>query len=295
MATEHRAVLDPIAHLERQGVAATLLSPQPDGRIDLEQLREAIQPETVLASVMFANNEIGVRQPVGEIGAICRERDAVFHCDAAQALGKVPISVNDGNIDLLSVTAHKIYGPKGIGALYVRRSGRRVGLTAQIDGGGHEAGYRSGTLNVPAIVGFGMACWICAGEMAAEAARIRMLRDRLLTQLQNGLEGVQVNGSLEHRLAGNLNLTFEAVDAAALLMSLPDVALSTGSACSSATPEPSYVLRALGLSPEAARGSVRFGLGRFNTEEEIDFAAGRIVQTVRRLREHSPATGRGFA
>lgn len=289
LATEHRAVLDPIAHLERQGVAATILAPPPDGRIDPDQLGEAIRPDTALVSVMFANNEIGIIQPMAEIGAICQERGVVFHCDAAQALGKVPISVNDCNIGLMSLTAHKIYGPKGIGALYVRRSGRRIALTAQIDGGGHESGYRSGTLNVPAIVGFGAASGICSDEMVADETRIRILRDRLLSNLQSGLDGVRVNGSLEHRLAGNLNVTFESVDAAALLMSLPDVALSTGSACSSATPEPSHVLRALGLSPEAARGAVRFGLGRFNTEEEIDFAAGRIVQTVRRLREHSPA------
>jgi len=289
VATEHRAVLDSLAHLERQGVAVTLLAPQPDGCIDLEQLRAALRPDTALVSVMFANNEIGVVQPVREIGAICRESGMVFHSDAAQAAGKIKIQVKDQNIDLMSYTAHKIYGPKGVGALYVRRNRPRIDLTAQIDGGGHESGYRSGTLNVPAIVGFGAACQICAEEMESEAARISRLRDKFLAKLQRELEATAVNGSLEHRLPGNLNITFESVDASALLMSLPDVALSTGSACSSAVAEPSHVLRALGLSAEAARASVRFGLGRFNDEEEVDFAAGRVIESVRRLRELSPA------
>lgn len=289
VATEHRAVLDSLAHLARQGVAVTLLAPQPDGCIDLEQLRAALRPDTALVSVMFANNEIGVVQPVRGIGAICRESGTVFHSDAAQGAGKVQIEVKDQNIDLMSFTAHKIYGPKGVGALYIRRSRPRIDLTAQIDGGGHESGYRSGTLNVPAIVGFGAACQICAEEMESEAARISRLRDELLAKLQRELEATAVNGSLEYRLPGNLNMTFESVDAAALLMSLPDVALSTGSACSSAVAEPSHVLRALGLSAEAARASVRFGLGRFNDEEEVDFAAGRIIESVRRLRELSPA------
>jgi cysteine desulfurase len=290
VATEHRSVLDPVRHLERHGVAATFLAPQPDGRIDLERLREAIRPETVLVSVMAANNEIGVLQPVGAIGAICRERGILFHCDAAQAAGKIPIQVEDQNIDLMSLTAHKIYGPKGLGALYIRRRPPRPLVVAQIDGGGHESGFRSGTLNVPAIVGFGTACRICGEEMTAEAERIRGLRDRLLEKLRGPLAGVTVNGCLGNRLAGNLNLSFEGVDAAALLMSLPDVALSTGSACSSAAPEPSHVLRALGLGADAARASVRFGVGRFNTEEEIDFAAGRVVEAVKKLRESSPAS-----
>lgn len=291
METEHRAVLDPVAHLGRQGAAATILQSQPDGRLDLEQLRAAIRPETVVVTVMYANNEIGVVQPVREIGAICRERGVVFHCDAAQAVGKGNFQVGDQNIDLMSFTAHKLYGPKGIGALYIRRHSQ-IRLTAQMDGGGHELGYRSGTLNVPAIVGFGAACAICAEESEAEARRIRILRDTLLRKLQEALDGVAVNGSIEHRLAGNLNLTFADVDASALLMSLPDVAVSTGSACSSAVPAPSHVLLALGLSPEGARGSVRFGLGRFNTEEEIDFATGRIIESVRKLRRSRPIAAR---
>ena len=290
MATEHRSILDPLRHLETQGVAATFLPAQPDGRLDLDCLRDAIGPETVLVSVMFANNEIGVLQPVAEIGALCRQRGVVFHCDAAQAVGKVPIQVNDHNIDLMSLTAHKIYGPKGIGVLYIRRRPPRPPLVAQMDGGGHESGYRSGTLNVPAIVGFGAACRLCAAEIADEAVRVGRLRDRLQSQLESELDGVTVNGSREHRLTGNLNVSFAAVDAAALLMSLPDVALSTGSACSSAVPEPSHVLRALGLTPEAARGSVRFGVGRFNTGEEVDFAAERVIEAVKKLRRESPAT-----
>jgi cysteine desulfurase len=291
MATEHRAVLDPIAHLTRQGAATTILQPQSDGCLDLDELRAAIRPETVIVSIMYANNEIGVLQPVREIGAVCREREVVFHCDAAQAAGKENFQVEDHNIDLMSFTAHKLYGPKGIGALYIGKRSRQ-GLVAQMDGGGHESGYRSGTLNVPAIIGFGAACAISAEQSEAEGRRIGMLRDRLLQKLQSALNGVAVNGSIEHRLAGNLNVTFGGVDASALLTSLPDVAVSTGSACSSAVPAPSYVLRALGLSAEAARGSVRFGLGRFNTQEEIDFAAERMIETVRKLREHSPMTAR---
>lgn len=292
MTTEHPAVLDPIRHLDGAGAAATRLAPLPDGRLDLDRLREAIRPDTVLVSVMFANNEIGVIQPVEEIGALCRERHVVFHCDAAQALGKAQIHVEDQNIDVMSLTAHKLYGPKGIGALYIRRR-PPLPLVAQMDGGGHESGYRSGTLNVAGIVGFGAACQIAAEEMDAEAVRIGALRDRLLFKLRSELEGVAINGSLQHRLPGNLNVSLASIDAPALLMSLPEVALSTGSACSSATPGPSHVLQALGLSPEAARGSVRFGLGRFNTEEEIDFAAARVVDAVRRLRAQAPVTSAG--
>jgi cysteine desulfurase len=283
MATEHRAVLDPV---QRTGCAATVLAPCADGRLSLDELREAIRPDTGLVSIMFANNEIGTVQPVAEIGALCRERGIPFHCDAAQAFGKLPLDVEAAGIDLLSVSAHKMYGPKGAGALYVRRG---VRLTAQMDGGGHEFGMRSGTLNVPAIVGFGEACAIAAVDMADEAARLSALRDRLLAALRSALDGIRVNGTLEHRLPGNLNLAFDGVDAASLLMSIPDIAASTGSACSSATAEPSHVLRALGLSEEAARSSVRFGLGRFNTEEEIDYAAGRVVEAVKRLRALAPA------
>jgi cysteine desulfurase len=286
LATEHKAVLDPVRHLERFGSTATVLPPRADGLIDLDRLRAAIRPETLLVSVMYANNEIGAIQPVREIGAICREKGVLFHCDAAQAFGKVPIDVNADHIDLMSVSAHKMYGPKGVGALYVRR--RNVQLSAQMAGGGHESGLRSGTLNVPAIVGFGEACALCAAEMAEESARVSGLRNRLLRQLHQSLEAVTVNGSLESRLAGNLNVSFAGVNAETLLMNLPEVALSTGSACSSAVAEPSHVLRALGMSEETARSSVRFGLGRFNTEEEIDFVAGRVIESVRRLRAFTP-------
>jgi cysteine desulfurase len=288
MATEHPAVLDPIRHLERFGCRATILQPNRDGLLDLDRLREAIRPETLLVSVMYANNEIGVIQPVREIGALCREKGVLFHCDAAQAFGKTPLDVNADYVDLMSVSAHKMYGPKGVGALYVRRRNPRVQLAAQMDGGGHEAGYRSGTLNVPAIAGFGEACALCAREMAEEGARLQALRDRLLRQLQSGLEAVAVNGSLEHRLPGNLNVSFAGVNAETLLMSLPEVALSTGSACSSAIAQPSHVLRALGLGDELAHSSVRFGLGRFNTAEEIDSVARRVIESVNRLRAFTP-------
>lgn len=288
VATEHRAVLDPARHLERYGAQVTILRPEADGRVDVGQLREALRPETVLVSVMAANNEIGVCQPVGAIGALCRGSGVLFHCDAAQGAGKISIQAKDQNIDLMSLTAHKICGPKGIGALFVRR-GAPVRPTAQIDGGGHESGYRSGTLNVPAIVGFGAACRIAMAEMETEAARVGQLRNRLQGRLLAELEGVRVNGSQEYRLAGNLNLSFQLVDAAALLTMLPDLALSTGSACSSANPEPSHVLKELGLSDKEARSSVRFGLGRFTTEEEVEFAAGRVIEAVRKLRAQSPA------
>lgn len=286
MATEHQAVLDPVRHLERFGCAATVLPPRPDGLLDLDRLRDAIRPETLLVSVMYANNETGVIQPIREIGALCRETGVLFHCDAAQAFGKTPIDVTAGQIDLMSVSAHKMYGPKGVGALYVRR--RKVHLAAQMDGGGHESGFRSGTLNVPGIVGFGEACALCAGEMAEESVRLGALRDRLRQQLEDGLEAVTVNGSLEHRLPGNLNVSFAGVNAETLLMSLPEVALSTGSACSSAVAEPSHVLRALGIGEDLAHSSVRFGLGRSNTAEEIDFVAQRVIESVKRLRAFTP-------
>jgi len=288
MSTEHKAVLDPAKRLERMGFGVTVLPPRRDGLIDLDELRNAIQPDSVLVSVMYANNEIGVIQPVREIGAICHERGALFHCDAAQAFGKIPIRVVEDHIDLMSVSAHKMYGPKGVGALYVRRRNPRVQLAIQMDGGGHESGMRSGTLNVPGIVGFGEACAICGREMADEAVRLRALRDRLLAQLESSLDRVYVNGSLEHRLAGNLNMSFAQVDGESVLMSLPDVALSTGSACTSATVEPSHVLRALGVSEELAHSSLRFGLGRFNTEQEVDYVAHRVIESVRRLRELTP-------
>jgi len=287
VATEHRAVLDPVRRLERTGAEVAVLPVRPDGLLDLDSLRRAIRPETVLVSVMCANNETGVIQPVCEIGAICRENRVLFHTDAAQGFGKVPLRVAEAGIDLMSVTAHKMYGPKGAGALYIRRG---VAVAPQIDGGGHERGFRSGTLNVPAIVGFGEAAAICSIEMAGEAARTRTLRDRLLARIQTGLEGVLVNGSMEHRLPGNLNLRFAEVNADALLTTLPDIALSTGSACSSASPEPSHVLRALGLNEAQARSSVRFGLGR-TTEEEVDYVADRVIDAVRVLRKAAPAAG----
>ena len=289
MATEHKAVLDPVKRLERMGFRVSVLAPQRDGLIDVDELRHAIQPDTVLVSVMYANNEIGVIQPVREIGALCHQRGVLFHCDAAQAFGKIPIHVVEDYIDLMSVSAHKMYGPKGAGALYVRRRNPRVQLAIQMDGGGHEFGMRSGTLNVPGIVGFGEACAICGREMADESARLRGLRDRLRTQLESALDRVYVNGSLEHRLPGNLNMSFAGVDGESLLMSLPDVALSTGSACTSATVEPSHVLRALGVSEDLAHSSLRFGLGRFNTEEEVEYVGRRVIEAVRRLRELTPA------
>jgi cysteine desulfurase len=284
LATEHRAVLDPLLHLQKSGAEVTILTPRADGLIDLDQLRSTIRPETLLVSVMYANNEIGVIQPIREIAGICRERDVLFHTDAAQAFGKLPIRITDSDIDLLSLTAHKIYGPKGVGALYVRRS---VEMAPQMDGGGHEWGVRSGTLNVPGIVGFGEAAAICSAEMDSEAERTASLRCRLLGKIQSELDGVRVNGALVPRLPGNLNLAFEGDDAAALLTALPDIALSTGSACSSASPEPSHVLRALGLSSPQARSSVRFSLGRFTTEEEVDYVARRVVETVRQMRSSS--------
>lgn len=289
MATEHKSVLDPMSHLARAGVRVTALKPRPDGLIDLDALSEAIEPDTALVSVMYANNEIGVIQPVREVAAICRERGVAFHCDAAQAFGKIPFDAL-AEADLISVSAHKMYGPKGIGALIVRR-GTGLQLAAQMDGGGHEFGMRSGTLNVPAIVGFGEASAICSVEMQEEAERVARLRAHLIERLEADVGPIVVNGSMERRLPGNLNVAFPGVSADSLLTSLPDLAVSTGSACSSATAEPSHVLRALGLSDEIARASVRFGLGRYTTEEEIDYAAQRVADAVSALRELSPVSG----
>jgi len=286
VSTEHRAVLDPARSLARGGMRLTVLDPEPDGRLNLEKLRAAIRPETVLVSVMYANNEIGVIQPIRQIAALCHEMGTLFHSDSAQAFGKVPIDVDAEGIDLMSVSAHKMYGPKGVGALYVRRP--KVRLAPQLEGGGQEFGIRSGTLNVPAIVGFGSAAALAADEMAVEAGHDRALRDRLLSRLHAGLDGVTVNGSLAHRLPGNLNVSFAGVDSESLLMSLTDIACSTGSACSTASVEPSHVLRAIGLGQSQARSSVRFGIGRFNTEDEMDYAANRIVEAVRKLRQLSP-------
>ena len=286
--TEHKAVLDPCKHLERSGWSVTYLPVARDGLLNLDQLSQAITEQTVLVSVMSANNEIGVIQPIAEIGAICAERGVLFHSDAVQAAGKIPVEVQRDGIHLMSLSAHKIYGPKGVGALYVRRRNPRVQVTAQIDGGGHERGIRSGTLAVPQIVGFGEACAIAQREMAADSERLGGLRDRLRAKLEAELDDLHVNGSMEHRLPNNLNMSFRGVDSESLLIGLHDVALSSGSACSSATIEPSHVLRALGIGEELARGAIRFGLGRFNTAEEVDYVSGRIVELVRKLRQLAP-------
>ncbi len=287
-ATEHKAVLDTCKRLEASGCEVTYLPVHPDGLIDLDDLRGAITPKTILISIMYANNEIGVIQPIEAIGKIAKEKKVLFHVDAAQAAGKIPIDVQKAGIDLLSISAHKIYGPKGVGALYVRRKDPRVDLSAMIDGGGHERGMRSGTLNVPGIVGLGRACELSQKEMAEESERLRRLRDKLKDAITNGLEGTSINGSMDHRLPGNLNLSFSGVEGDALLMGINDVAVSSGSACTSATLEPSYVLRALGVLEDLAHSSIRFGIGRFNTDEEIEYAAARVIETVKRLRELSP-------
>jgi cysteine desulfurase len=287
-ATEHKAVLDTCKKLEKHGYRVTYLSLKPDGLIDLDQLRDSITDKTILVSVMYANNEIGVIQPVAEIGKICHERGVLFHTDGVQAFGKVPVNVIKDNIDLMSITAHKIYGPKGVGALYVRRRNPRVQLTAQMDGGGHERGMRSGTLNTAGIVGFGEAAAIAQREMADESKRMAFLRDKLKDKLLSELDEVFINGTLEHRLPNNLNISFAYVEGESLLMGINDIAVSSGSACTSATLEPSYVLKALGVGDDLAHTSIRFGLGRFNTEEEVDYVAVRVIETVRKLRELSP-------
>jgi cysteine desulfurase len=284
--SEHKAVLDSCKHLEKYGYRVTYLPVGSDGRIDLEQLKNSFTDQTILVSIMAANNETGVLQPIEEIGKLCRERGILFHSDAVQALGKVPLDVSKANLDLASLTAHKLYGPKGCGALYVRHC-VDVRLVPMIDGGGHESGLRSGTLNVPGIVGFGKACEIAQQEMAAESSRIAGLRNRLRDHLQAGLDELVINGSMEHRLPGNLNISFLQVDGEALLTGLHDVALSSGSACSSGKTEASYVLKALGLSDEAAGSAIRFGIGRFNTEAEIDHVAGRVIELVKSLRDVS--------
>jgi cysteine desulfurase len=287
-ATEHKAVLDTCKKLEKNGYRVTYLPVKGDGLVDLDMLREAITDKTILVTIMYANNEIGVLQPVAEIGKICRGNGVLFHTDGVQAIGKVPVDVNRDNIDIMSITGHKLYGPKGVGALYVRRKSPRVQLTAQMDGGGHERGMRSGTLNVPGIVGLGEACAICQREMPEESKRMRYLRDKLRTRLEAELDEVYLNGSWEHRLPNNLNLSFAYVEGESLLMGINDVAVSSGSACTSATLEPSYVLKALGLGDDIAHSSIRFGFGRFNTEEEVDYVADKLVNVVRKLRELSP-------
>ena len=286
--TEHKSVLDTCKRLEKQGVRVTYLPVQQDGRVDLNQLREAITDQTFLISTMYANNEIGVVQPMQEIGNIAKEKGVLFHTDAAQALGKIPVDVVADGIGVLSLTAHKLYGPKGCGALYVRKRNPRVQVAAQMDGGGHERGMRSGTLNVPGIVGLGAACEIGKAEMAAESKHLSFLRDKLKDKLIAELDEVYINGSMEHRLPHNLNMSFAYVEGESLLMGINDIAVSSGSACTSATLEPSYVLKALGAGDDLAHSSIRFGLGRFNTEEEVDYVADRVVDVVRKLRELSP-------
>jgi cysteine desulfurase len=286
--TEHKAVIDSCKHLERLGFCVTYLQPQPDGLLDLAALADAITERTILVSVMQANNEIGVLQDVAAIGALCRARGVLFHTDASQSLGKVPLDVQAMPIDLISCTAHKLYGPKGIGALYVRRRDPQVRLALQMDGGGHERGFRSGTLNVTGIVGFGKAVELCMQEREQETTRLTYLRDRLKNGLQSALPDVRVNGHETQRLPGSLNLAFAGVESDSLMMGLNDVAFSSGSACSSGSISPSYVLKALGLRDEVALTSVRFGLGRFNTEAEVDYVIARCIEVLRRLRAMSP-------
>jgi cysteine desulfurase len=287
-ATEHKAVLDTTKHLEKEGCRITYLPVLANGLVDLDMLREAITDKTILVSIMYANNEIGVLQPIAEIGKICKERGVLFHTDATQAVGKVPVNVITDNIDLMSISGHKMYGPKGVGALYVRRKNPRVQLTAQIDGGGHERGMRSGTLNVPGIAGLGKACEICQQEMVEESKRHAFLRDKLKEKFLAELDEVYINGTMEHRLPNNLNISFAYVEGESLLMGINDIAVSSGSACTSATLEPSYVLKALGAGDDIAHSSIRFGIGRFNTEADVDYVAAKVIQIVKKLRELSP-------
>lgn len=287
-ATEHKAVLDTCKHLEKEGARVTYLPVQANGLVDLDQLRSAITGKTILISIMYANNEIGVLQPIAEIGKLAKERGVLFHTDATQAVGKVPVDVIKDNVDLLSISAHKMYGPKGVGALYVRRRNPRVQLTAQMDGGGHERGMRSGTLNVTGIVGLGEACAIAQREMPEESKRLAYLRDKLKDRLLAALDEVYINGTMEHRLPHNLNISFAYVEGESLLMGINEIAVSSGSACTSATLEPSYVLKALGAGDDLAHSSIRFGIGRFNTEEEVDYVTAKVIEVVQKLRELSP-------
>src|SRR6266568_3001825 len=284
---EHKAVLDSMHALEREGYEVTFLDVEKDGRVDPARVKAALRKDTTLVSIMHANNEVGVLNPVEEIGAITRAAGVLFPCDAVQAIGKIPFDVEKVNADLVSLSAHKMYGPKGVGALYVRRK-PRVRLVAIIDGGGHERGHRSGTLNVPGIVGMGMAAELCLLEMAEEAERVTRLREKLRRGLEQQLDLLTVNGSLEHRLPGNLNVSFAYVEGEALMMAIKDVAVSSGSACTSASLEPSYVLKAMGVTDDLAHTSIRFGLGRFTTEEEVDYTLDLVVEKVRKLRDMSP-------
>ncbi len=286
--TEHKAVLDTCKHIEKQGGEVTYLPVNPEGLIDLKELEAAIKPTTILIAIMYANNEVGVIQPVREISALARKNGVLFFTDATQAVGKVPVDVNKDGIDLMAFSAHKMYGPKGVGALYVRRKNPRVKVTAQMDGGGHERGMRSGTLNVPGIVGLGKACELCMNEMEADTQRISALRDKLENALTQ-IEESYVNGSKEHRLPHVSNISFKYVEGEGLMMGFnKNIALSSGSACTSASLEPSYVLKALGLGDDLAHSSLRFGLGRFTTEEQVDYTIKAVTDTVNKLREMSP-------
>lgn len=285
---EHRAILDTAKRLEREGVKVTYIPVGSDGLVDPEAVKKEITDRTILISIMMANNEIGTINPIAEIGRIAKEKGIIFHCDATQGVGKIPIDVNEMGIDLMSFSAHKMYGPKGIGALYVRRRKPRVRLTPMIDGGGHERGMRSGTLPVPLVVGFGKACEICREVMPEEQKRISELRDRLKDGILKELDEVYLNGHPVHRLSGTLNLSFAYVEGESVLMGLKDIAISSGSACTSATLEPSYVIRALGVGSDLAHSSIRFGIGRFNTVEEVDFVVKRVIETITKLREMSP-------
>jgi len=287
-AIEHKAVLDTCKRLEKYGYEVTYLPVQKDGRVNPEDVRKAIKPTTILITVMYANNEIGVINPIQEIGKLAKEHGIIFAVDGVQAVGKIPVDVQKDNIDLLAISGHKIYGPKGVGALYVRRRNPRVQLSAIIDGGGHERGMRSGTLNVTGIVGLGKACEIAQQEMTTEGERLKGLRERLRKGLEAKLDEVFINGSMEHRLPNNLNMSFAYVEGESLLMGINDIAVSSGSACTSATLEPSYVLKALGVGEDLAHTSIRFGLGRFNTPEEVDYVVDKMVQVVSKLRELSP-------
>lgn len=288
VSTEHKSVIDPLHSINGKNCTITFLGVKKDGLVDLEKLKSAITEDTILVSVMHANNEIGVIQPIEQIGRICTENGILFHTDAAQSVGKIPIDVEKMHIDLLSISSHKIYGPKGVGALYVRRKNPRVLLQPQIDGGGHERGLRSGTLPVPLIVGIGKTCEIAQSVMNKEAAMLSELRDMLLTGITESLDGITINGSMDNRLPGNINVSFEGVNGTALLMGLSTIAVSSGSACTSASPEPSYVLKALGRSKEEAHASIRFGIGRFNTKDDIQSAIDAVIHTVKRLRKDSP-------
>jgi cysteine desulfurase len=290
-ATEHRAVIDTCRRLEQEGCRVTWLPVQKTGLIDVEDLRRAITDQTILVSIMTANNEIGVVQPIAEIGAIVKARGVLFHTDAVQAAGRIPFDVDQLNVDMASLTAHKMYGPKGVGALYVRRRNPGVALAPLIDGGGHERGLRSGTLNVPGIVGFGKAAELCGQEMSAEGGRVGRLRDRLNGALHAGLQDVYVNGTMDDRLPNNLNVSFANVEGESLLIAIDDVAISSGAACTSATAEPSHVLKAIGVADDLARASIRFGLGRWTTAEEVDHVAAKMTSVVTRLRDVRLAIG----